>query len=682
MPASCPFRRNPLLTVFWAILLIALIAASGGFWLRYQNEAQNQTVIVTADYEEFLKTSNTAAIPMETTLKELQAAGVYSIALKEITTQTLADAGQVITRSWAEFIAPGTEWQKNPAAQLKALASDTYISPKAMVIVAEDQAVHDFLRERLTRRFNDNELFMLADAGKYYFLINQETFPLVYEKNVTPVNSVVLGFDEDLLAQLKAQGFEVILRPGYNMGSNRQYIQELEPLISKYDIKLLLPANSILQGSPADIDFMADLVSRHHLLVGIIETPEQIGYIPQKGLDDLLKKTDFQVSRVFSSGSDDFIKQKEERYYRWVRSVIDRGIRIMYIRPFRESKISQTENLQNTIKILADFNQTMTDKGFTLNQDLPHPDPRPLGSFNQLMIIISLLAAGCLYLYYLLRLPLGRLMLLFLAGLLAGGLLTIALNLDLAKVCALGAAILYPALSSILLLMYLRDHPHIHWLPKIGAALAITIGINALGMYSIVSSLADVRYIMNIESFRGVKIAFMVPLLLFLLNYASCFRTQPSLGSSIYSLLRQKPDYLVLAAGCVFLLALYIYVGRSGNTSGITVSNTEIRLRELLEHIFLARPRFKEIIISYPCLLAMVYLYHKYRKAPILLVTGLGVIMGSISMLNSFSHVFTDISISFSRTLAGLAVGLAVGICLLAIIRIGEKIFYSWYGQP
>ena len=74
MPASCPFRRNPLLTVFWAILLIALIAASGGFWLRYQNEAQNQTVIVTADYEEFLKTSNTAAIPMETTLKKLQAA--------------------------------------------------------------------------------------------------------------------------------------------------------------------------------------------------------------------------------------------------------------------------------------------------------------------------------------------------------------------------------------------------------------------------------------------------------------------------------------------------------------------------------------------------------------------------------------------------------------------------------
>ena len=78
----------------------------------------------------------------------------------------------------------------------------------------------------------------------------------------------------------------------------------------------------------------------------------------------------------------------------------------------------------------------------------------------------------------------------------------------------------------------------------------------------------------------------------------------------------------------------------------------------------------------------MVYLYHKYRKVPILLVTGLGVIMGSISMLNSFSHVFTDITISFSRTLAGLAVGLAVGICLLAIIRIGEKIFYSWYGQP
>ena len=78
MPASCPFRRNPLLTVFWAILLIALIAASGGFWLRYQNEAQNQTVIVTADYEEFLKTSNTAAIHPRQLVLEPQGAVVHA----------------------------------------------------------------------------------------------------------------------------------------------------------------------------------------------------------------------------------------------------------------------------------------------------------------------------------------------------------------------------------------------------------------------------------------------------------------------------------------------------------------------------------------------------------------------------------------------------------------------------
>jgi hypothetical protein len=70
----------------------------------------------------------------------------------------------------------------------------------------------------------------------------------------------------------------------------------------------------------------------------------------------------------------------------------------------------------------------------------------------------------------------------------------------------------------------------------------------------------------------------------------------------------------------------------------------------------------------------MVYLYHKYRRDIILLILGLGVAVGSISMVNSFCHVFTAISISASRTLAGLLVGGIIGLLVLALIRILEKL--------
>jgi ABC-type nitrate/sulfonate/bicarbonate transport system permease component len=46
--------------------------------------------------------------------------------------------------------------------------------------------------------------------------------------------------------------------------------------------------------------------------------------------------------------------------------------------------------------------------------------------------------------------------------------------------------------------------------------------------------------------------------------------------------------------------------------------------------------------------------------------------MGSISMVNSFSHVFTTVLVSANRTLAGLITGTVVGLIGLLIIWTGE----------
>jgi len=120
-------------------------------------------------------------------------------------------------------------------------------------------------------------------------------------------------------------------------------------------------------------------------------------------------------------------------------------------------------------------------------------------------------------------------------------------------------------------------------------------------------------------------------------------------------------------------VVIYYYIGRSGNTTEIKVSAVEVRLREILESIFLARPRFKEIIIGYPALFAMIYLYKQYKQDIILLLLGFAVMMGSISMVNSFCHVFTAISISIGRTLAGLLIGTVVGLAVLAVLWIIDK---------
>jgi uncharacterized membrane protein len=74
----------------------------------------------------------------------------------------------------------------------------------------------------------------------------------------------------------------------------------------------------------------------------------------------------------------------------------------------------------------------------------------------------------------------------------------------------------------------------------------------------------------------------------------------------------------------------------------------------------------------------LVYLYHKYKKEAIVFILGLGVVMGSISMVNSFSHVFTAVTISAQRTMAGLIIGIVMGLLTLLAIWLGERLYQRW----
>ncbi|NLB88949.1 MAG: hypothetical protein GX790_06955 [Syntrophomonadaceae bacterium] len=187
--------------------------------------------------------------------------------------------------------------------------------------------------------------------------------------------------------------------------------------------------------------------------------------------------------------------------------------------------------------------------------------------------------------------------------------------------------------------------------------------------------MADIRYIMNIEYFRGVKLAFLLPLMLFVFNYLSVFSGEEGIIKYSVKYLKLTPNYFILGLLGIGVLALYYYIGRSGHTAGVSVSSLELRLREVLETIFTARPRFKEILIGYPALFVLVYLYRKYREELITLVFGLGVMMGSISMVNSFAHVFTAVNISISRTIAGLVTGTIIAIFVLIGVIILDKIY-------
>lgn len=665
----------------WGLIIITLILASGSFSLRYKNEAQNKNITTVVDYREFWKSSNASGRDVFDTLAELKNQGIKTVSVKEMTLRDLAYSGEIWVDSYGEFKAQAKIYTPEIVPSLNAAIAGKTISPASLVAISQNKELSDLLNTRLSDRFSADELIHFQIADKNYFIINAELSPLEKTKDASTELDVQLGFDEKLMDKLQQQGFDLIIRPGFNTGSNEAYLEEYRHIIAKYDINLVVFGQAVINGTPEHVAFMEDVIKEHPLTIGVIETPEQIKYVAQAGLDDLMEKTDYPINRVYSSSNDDFVKTPDERYYRWVRAIIDRGIRVLYVVPFKDVRYTAAHNLDDTIEVIGRFHDTIEAKGFALNQPLNRLSSEMPGKVNRLFISLSLLLAGSLYLSYLFKFKEKWLLILLTFGSLICLGANLLLNIEWSKLYALAAAVLYPSLSSMLLLVYLHKHKPASLITKIITSLAIILGVNALGAYTIVSSLADIRYIMNLKLFSGVKMSFILPLVLFVVNYLICFNDEDSLLKNIYRQLQKKPTYLVCVAGFIGAVVLYIYLGRSGNTSGLTVSSLEIKTREILESIFLARPRFKEMFIGYPALFAMVYLYHRYKENLILFVLGLGVVMGSISMVNSFCHVFTAVSISFSRTLAGLMVGLIIGICGIIFIRICEWLYKKYFSD-
>jgi hypothetical protein len=675
--------------VIWGLLLLCLVLAGGSFLLRYHNEAANRTIVNIADYREFHLMAMKANRNIDEVITQLKAAGVQSIALKEVSLRDMYTQGRLTVMPYGELLGEAkTQEPALLAAIQRTVGAAGYIGEENLVAVSPDAETSRFLEERLSARYisaadaaaRDQvpEFFSLNWGGNDYFIMNVELSPLEKGKEANQDLDVQLGYDEALMERLTAQGFSLVLRPGISKGTNDAFWEEYHRIIPQYGIKTIIFSSQVFAGSPDHVERAEALIEQYGIIVGIIETSEQIKYLAQAGLDPLMERISYQVNRVYSTTNDEFVQEPEDRYYRWVRGVIDRSIRLMYINPFKDYKKDFASNLDDTLQVISDFQTTITDKGYAFASSLEELNTARPSRGNRIAVALSLAAAAVLYLTYLFRWR-GKT-----AGILlgAGALAAIGANLlpvDWSKFYALGAAILYPSLSSLLILIYLKEHRGQGLVLKIAAVLALLLGVNALGMYTIVASLADIRFIMNVELFSGVKLAFLTPLLLFAFNYLLVFNDEDHLLDSIYKNLMKQPNYLFLLLAFVGMVMGYVYLARSGNNPAIGVSQLELTVREYLEMLFLARPRFKEIILGYPCLLIMVYLYHRYPKNLILLILGLGVMMGSISMINSFCHVFTAISISFHRTLGGLLLGGAIAVVGLLGVVILERIALSWY---
>jgi len=254
-------------------------------------------------------------------------------------------------------------------------------------------------------------------------------------------------------------------------------------------------------------------------------------------------------------------------------------------------------------------------------------------------------------------------------------------------VAALASANLFPSLALIYLLDFVRGRklPEKISLPRMmvtaAAALWLTGACSYIGAAYLSGSLADTEYFLEFNIFRGIKLTFVMPIILVAIAFMQRFDIFDGKMDDCDGVMAQLKKILDMPVKIKTLVGLFfvlvagiVFVARSGHTSGMPVSGLELKFRAFLEQALYARPRTKELMIGHPAFMLAAMAF--FRKWPTMVLFGLVLVaaIGQGSMVETFAHMRTPVFMSFVRGIGGIVLGAGVGAVAMVLVEIWQAL--------
>lgn len=659
------FRYNRILLFF---IVLGLLAASFVVWQRHQVEVANSTIELVMDYEDVSELAQIEGIDRTELLRQFREAGITTLAVYDVTLEKLHQSGQVSVIAGADLMGQSRTglldsalWQQWREANL--------LSPEYLYIVGGDAAVFSELREDLLRRF-----------GTRVVELNGSTQVLAIKGNYEKLIEVELGISSTEVNDAASQGFFVIPRPVNYTQVKPEDIEVFFSRVGKVDaVSAVIFSGKEALGYPHLMEQTLQGLKQHQLTLGLIEHPVQLQFFPQAGLLPLVPLIDYKAARVYSISKAEQPKLLlSAATDRWALSDQERNIRINLMRNYEQAIPGKTL-LETNLQYVAETKQAIEVKGYSVGKAgvfaAYFPSPWLLA-----LMTVGVIAAGVLYLTQLH--PLSKtlqyvvfavLSLLFAVPILAGG------GTLMRQIAGLGAAVLFPVLAMTWQLDRWRQMPQSAggWLQQVlrhgVGGLVLTFMVSMAGGLYLAALLSDVRFLLEMEIFRGVKLTFVLPLLLVALVYLTRFnlfepqddRDAGRIIRQVIHLLNYPVTLKTLMLFGIGALGAWIFIGRSGHTAGVPVPAWEIKIRQFLEQVMYARPRQKEFMIGHPAFLlaAMATVRQWPRLLHFLLV--IAATIGQSTLVETFAHLRTPVLMSLIRGVDGLLLGILVGIGLV-----------------
>lgn len=569
-------------------------------------------------------------------------------------------------------------------------------TPRKILFLAEDEILIEGLPTDI----------QYEDRTTYY----SDKDILYGAKSFSLLEYVGLGFDEDKIATVKKAGGKINLSPTFNsklQDANKAF-QNFKSMMKKHGNQaflLFLDRESYLSGGEdlgeegfkkLSAEFR-DFLVKNEIPIFLNENRNQRGNAIKIGLESMV--FDPQIGKIRGFITPDFIQKRydyqipshhngEEIVNTYYRAISERNIAVVVITPFIKNKESISD-YRDYVRVANLLEERLKKAGF-YHGDVSAMEYWHANRYRKLPIAFGIVAASLLLLNILF--DLGNmanaiLMIMGFALAMLFYLLGIKTSLGDSLFNVVGISV-YPTLALCYALEKYKKiakgdykNPIISYLKAFKVFIASLL-ICMIGNLMQISLLSSSDNMLELVIFRGVKITQLLPIFMLIFVF---FKYMDDMGKNFKSRvstneLKNLLNYniklyhvLVMGVGLVMLGLLLI---RSGNTS-IKISSAELLFRNIMEQVFIARPRTKAIFIGYPSIILLIYSAFHYKNNLIMGVLGFLSSIGFTNLMNTFSHIRTPLFINANRVIAEILVTIILSISYLVFFFLLFKI-YQW----
>lgn len=650
-------KKNIIIRTVIMLVLIALLIPT--FSQRVKNENANNDVIFALNYNNAKMVLNNEEF--YATLSQNKGMGVNTLLVAEESINSLINAGYI---TGIKYNVLCHKYDDESEEIIKMFEGDDKIHNDSYVLITKRPAAKEYLSKWIPSKYSATEYVKRETP------LGADVY-ILYE-GIADAWKVTTGFDEEKIAKAHYEKFDIILSMMVGGFKNTEYVNHIAELVEKYDIRFLnLKENFNNEDKTEDAkrneEAICDLIKSKGLYVVLTENQDQLSNQKPIGYESYVKAANGKVLRSYETIDFDNPPYVETRYHQITNSVVDRNIRLVVI--------NQLVSGSETFRVKSDMTNKATKMALDKLNEIGYNTDEydTVFNYNVNRRLVSAVAMIIMILMgiTLLELLFGKKLKKLEIVCCAGALLSIPFSFKAPE----GIVALYPTLFAAvapcfaftLVMTYVKTMKEKqNWI-----VLTVTTSLFALVTLSLCglvqsSLLSGLDYYINSLIFRGIKISLILPVLYSALAYAVIFsqKKENYISKTIDILnMNVKVYWMIVAAFIGGIVAIYLI--RSGNVSEI--SSAEAFMRNTITEFMTARPRTKEFLVGWPCLMLFVYYLKNINVNFFSWILAVGSSILFASVINSFCHVFTAAEIIFSRVMNGLLIAVVVGVFALVI---------------